>query len=85
MVNDLLSGQTLADVEGHQDVVMAAEFSTCGNYLVTGSRDNIARLYKIEYIDGDGGLDYVMQFNQIARLKGHESWVTSVAISADSK
>lgn len=31
MLNDLFPGNLLAEVEGHQDVVMAAEFSNCGN------------------------------------------------------
>lgn len=49
MLNDILPGNTLALIEGHQDVVLAAEFSQCGRFIVTGSRDNIARMYVFEY------------------------------------
>lgn len=30
IINELQSGYTLAEVEFHQDIVMAAEFSKCG-------------------------------------------------------
>lgn len=82
IINELQSGYTLAKVEFHQDIVMAAEFSKCGKYLVTGSRDNIARLYSIEY-DFDG-LNLIKELNYLTNFVGHNSWVTSVSISDDN-
>lgn len=49
---------------------------------MTGSRDNIARLYNLEY--NENGLDYIKKLTHVNNLVGHNSWVTSVAISDDN-
>lgn len=46
ILSGLLSGLKFKQIFGHEDVIMAVEFSDCGQYLLTGGRDRKARLYK---------------------------------------
>ena len=50
----------------------AIEFSPCGKYLAVGSHDNNIYIY-----DGD--------YNHIGTCKGHNSFITALDWSCDSK
>ena len=65
---DVRSGQQIRAFSGHTDSVVTAAFSNDGKWLVTGSRDNTARVWEVA--SGKSVL-----------LTGHTSMVGSVAIS----
>jgi WD40 repeat protein len=58
---------------GHQDVVTGATFSPDGNFVVTASWDNTARVWPM-----DGSGDPLV-------LRGHESWIHSAVFSRDGR
>ncbi len=70
-LNDLNSGQELRSFSGHTDSVISAAFSGDGKWLVTGSRDNTARVWE------------VATGKQVLLLSGNKSPVEAVAFSPD--
>jgi WD40 repeat protein len=65
------SGLLIRSFSGHSDLVVSAAFSSDGKWLVTGSRDNTARVWE------------VASGKQILLLSGNTSQVNSVAFSPD--
>ncbi len=65
------TGQELRSFSGHTDSVVSAAFSGDGKWLVTGSKDNTARVWE------------VASGKQILLLSGNKSQVDSVAFSPD--
>lgn len=70
---DAATGQTIGELVGHHDRVLAASFSPEGARIVTASRDRTARLW-----DAATG-------NQIAVLEGHLDSVLSASFSPDGQ
>ena len=63
----------LSSLAGHDHFVRCASFSSNGKFAVTGSQDNVVRIYNLI----DGHLDQVIQ--------GHDGTVVEVAFSPDRK
>ena len=70
-LRDIASGQVIRSFTGHTDSVDSAAFSSDGTKLVTGSRDNTARVWDV----ASGKL--------LMTLSGHSAPVESVAFSPD--
>jgi WD40 repeat protein/serine/threonine protein kinase len=69
LVLDASTGREVARLGGHRNLVVAAEWSSDGSRVLTGSRDSTARLW-----DAKTGL-------QVAAFEGHEVGVFAVAFS----
>jgi len=68
------SNSEVIKIDGHENTVFSLSFSTCGNYLASGSADKTIKLWKIK------------EKPQLAReFKGHLSNVMAVIISYDGK
>ena len=67
-----LKGELLADLNRHNQTVLSAAFSLDGNYILTRSRDNTAKLWNLK-----GEL--------LADLDKHTLQVNSVVFSPDGK
>jgi WD domain, G-beta repeat len=63
---DFASGQRLAKLSGHVDVVMAAAFSPDGKCLATSGVDRLIRIWNLE------------TFDQVATLGGHAGHVSDL-------
>jgi WD40 repeat protein len=70
-LHDSNSGQLLRSFSGHSDLVVSAAFSSDGKWLVTGSKDNTARVWE------------VASGKQVLLLSGNNTQVNSVAFSPD--
>jgi WD40 repeat protein len=58
---------------GHTSSVRSVAFSPDGKHIVSGSHDNMVRVWD------------VLTGKEVKELVGHRSWVTSVAFSTDGK
>jgi WD40 repeat protein len=72
-VRDVVTGNILRQLAGHDDGVSAVAFSRDGKYILTGSWDNTARLW-------DAGSGEVK-----ARYVGHSDYVGAVDMSPDGR
>lgn len=70
---DVLSGENIAQFEGHQDTVRAVAFSPDNLFVASGSDDFNARLWDIE--TGE----------TVQTLIGHSDLVTAIAFSPDGR
>jgi WD40 repeat protein len=70
-LRDTSTGQVLQSFSGHTDSIVSAAFSGDGKWLVTGSKDNTARVWE------------VASGKQTLLLSGNTSQVDSVAFSPD--
>lgn len=70
-LRDTQSGQEIYSLAGHTDSVISAAYSKDGKWLVTGSKDNTARVWDV----ASGKL--------LVLLAGHSQLVNSVAFSPD--
>ena len=72
-VHDFRSGEVVALLKGHTDVVTALAFSRDGHYLVSGSEDKTVRLWDAN------------SWTQLKVLSGHRDSIYSVAFSPDNQ
>jgi WD40 repeat protein len=70
-LRDTYNGQVLSTLSGHTDDIWSAAFSKDGKMLITGSKDNTARVWDV----ASGKL--------LLLLSGHNSLVSSVVFSPD--
>jgi hypothetical protein len=70
---DAATGAILSTLSGHSDIVMSVSFSPDGKRVLTGSRDQTARLWD------------VASGRELLSLKGHRGWVVTVAFSRDGQ
>jgi len=72
-IYDVASRQLIKELKGHEGPILAAVFSTDGNYILTGSTDKTAVLWE-------------SATGRIAALyRGHSSPVNRIAISLDGQ
>src|SRR5262249_52573666 len=67
---DPIAGQLLFDLEGHDNIVVAAAFADDGTGMATGSYDQTVRVWNAK------------TGREIANLRGHDNAVRAVAIDA---
>ena len=72
-INDIVSGQQIAALEGHSDTITAIALSPDGQMILTASSDNTIRLW-----DSDTGA-------VLATLRGHGRQVNGATFSPDSR
>jgi WD40 repeat protein len=74
-ISDATNGKTIRVFKGHEQPVLSVEFSPDGNYLLSTSFDNTARLWDVK--TGEEA--------RPTPLKGHNWWVWDAAFSPDGK
>jgi len=68
-------GADVAILEGHEDIIICLDVDWSGCWLVTGAKDNSARLWRIDH----GKKDY----RCVATLNGHAESLGAVSLAAD--
>lgn len=63
-------GSSVTSLQGHQDVIICMSADEGGNWLATGSKDNTARLWKLE----DG------MFSSFAIFSGHTASIGAISL-----
>lgn len=74
-LHDFSTGEVIALLRGHENVVLSLDFSPDGRYLVSGSADKTVRIW-------DVARDRMMQ---AFSLPGHSDRINDVAFSPDGK
>lgn len=68
-------GADVATLGGHEDIIICLDVDLSGCWLVTGAKDNTARLWRIDHENND--------YRCVAILNGHAESLGAVALPAD--
>lgn len=58
-----LSIHLVQEIRAHEEPVWAAKFSPCGNYLATGGKDGVLKIWKVTKEQHQGGSEKSQAFN----------------------